>query len=97
MKNTVTKIIESAVKIKKEYDSCHIAAYSAKGAYFILLSAVPMILILVMIMAIIQPFDVLGINNVITDYISESDLLQNILKELSLQSTVSAISVTSAF
>lgn len=96
MKNTVKKIIEFAVKIKREYDACYISAYSAKGAYFILLSAVPMALVAVMVLGIVQPFDILGwgtFNNNITAI----KIIENLLEQIYPQTAIPAISFTSVF
>ena len=96
MKNTVTKIIEFAVKIKREYDSSYISAYSAKGAYFILLSAVPMALVAVMVIGFVQPLDILELGT-FNDNIGVISVIENLLEEVYPKNAVPAISFTSVF
>ena len=96
MGETIEKVIKLIIKIKREYDSCYISAYSAKGAYFILLSAVPMALVAVMVLGIMQPFDILGwgaFNNNITVI----NIIENLLEQIYPVKAVPVISFTSVF
>jgi len=96
----VKKHIESAViyavKVKKLYDDNHIAAYSAQAAFFVLLSAVPLIMMAVMLLGVF--FAQGSTITAASDYFSQQlPTAAQLLEEIEKLPSVPLVSVTTVF
>ena len=99
MKNKAECAVKFALNIKKRYDSAHISAYAAQAAFFVLLSAVPLVMFGVILLGALVPFDFTGINDMLQQTVGRTfgDYLVGILHQIADHSTVPLASLTMLF
>lgn len=99
MKKKMYYIVKCGIEVKKIYDKAHIAAYSAQAAFFVLVSAVPMMVLAVILLGILEPFDITGINGVLRQIFAEkiSGKIVEAATEIAGYSTIPLMSVTMLF
>lgn len=99
MKDRILAAVEYGKGMKKQYDDCHIATCSAQAAFFILLSAVPLLMFIVILLGALAPFDVIGVQQMMMEIFTEniSGQLAEFVAEIKGQSTVPLASVTMVF
>ena len=99
MKNNIKAMIQFFKNLKKQYDDAHIGAYSAEAAFFVLLSAVPMVMFAIILLGALAPFDFIGINNMLRQVFTDNITGQamDILNEIISHSTIPLASVTVVF
>ena len=99
MQQFITEMLVKGRMLKKLYDNSHIGAYAAKAAFFVLVSAVPLVMFIIAILGVIAPFDVIGLSSaaeqVFTD--SANEYVLRFLSEVADHSTVPLASVTMLF
>lgn len=99
MQQFITEMLVKGKMLKKLYDNSHIGAYAAKAAFFVLVSAVPLVMFIIAILGVIAPFDVIGLSSaaeqVFTD--SANEYVLRFLSEVAEHSTVPLASVTMLF
>ncbi|MBQ7816944.1 MAG: YihY/virulence factor BrkB family protein [Oscillospiraceae bacterium] len=93
------KALQKGITIKKLYDDSHIAAYSAEAAFFVLVSAVPLVMFAVILAGALAPLDIMGIREMLSAVFTEkiSGQLAAAVKEIVSHSTVPLASVTMVF
>ena len=99
MKEKIKAVTAKGLNLKKQYDDCHIATWSAQAAYFILLSAVPLLMFVIILLGALAPFDVIGVQEVMMQFFTEniSGQLAQFAAEIKSHSTVPLASVTMVF
>ena len=99
MKEKIKAVTAKGLNLKKQYDDCHIATWSAQAAYFILLSAVPLLMFVIILLGALAPFDVIGVQEVMLQFFTEniSGQLAQFAAEIKSHSTVPLASVTMVF
>jgi len=99
VKEKIIKAIKWGWSIKKQYNHCHIAAYSAEAAFFVVLSAVPLVMFSVILLGAFAPLDIMGIRDMMTQVFTEnvSGQLAEIVQEIIQHSTIPLASVTMVF
>ncbi|MBE6878393.1 MAG: YihY/virulence factor BrkB family protein [Ruminococcaceae bacterium] len=99
MKEKIIKAIKYSWGIKKQYDGCHIAAYSAEAAFFVVLSAVPLVMLGIILLGAFAPLDIIGIRAMMAQVFTEnvSGQLAEFVQEISSRSTVPLASLTMVF
>ena len=99
MQQFINEMLVKGKMLKKLYDNSHIGAYAAKAAFFVLVSAVPLVMFIIAILGVIAPFDVIGLSSaaeqVFTD--SANEYVLRFLSEVADHSTVPLASVTMLF
>jgi len=99
MKEKAIILVCKGYKLKKLYDNNHIAAYSAESAFFMLVSAVPLIMLVIILLGAFAPFDFIGVEDMAQQVVSqqENTYILRIFKEIAAHSTVPLASVTMIF
>ncbi len=99
MKEKIIDTIKYGWGLKKQYDHCHIAAYSAEAAFFMVLSAVPLVMFAIILLGAFAPLDIMGIRAMMAQVFTEnvSGQLAEIVQEITLHSTIPLASVTMVF
>lgn len=99
MKNKVFAAVGYARSLKKQYDDSNIAIYSAQAAFFMLLSAVPLLMFSVILLGALAPFDIIGVQQIMTEIFTENitGRLAEFVAEVKKHSTVPLASVTMVF
>lgn len=99
MKRKLIHIMECAKYLKKQYDSCHTGAYSAEAAFFMLVSAVPLVMSGIILIGALAPFDTAGIQQMMAEIFTGSipAQLAEFAAEIAEHSTIPLASVTMLF
>jgi len=99
MKKKAVDLIDYALRLKKQYDSNHIAAYSAEAAFFMLVSAVPLIMFVIILLGALAPIDAMGLADTLSLVFSQqaNGYIIQILEEIASHATVPLASVTMVF
>ena len=99
MKNNIEKIIKNAKYLKKQYDGCHIGAYSAEAAFFFLLSAVPLLMLGIIIFTALIPIDIVGVTAFLKQILTENATgkVAEVLKDIVDRSVAPVVSLATAF
>ena len=95
LKDAIRKII----KIKKQYDRYMIGVYGAQGAFFMLVSAVPLAMLAVILLGMFAPADLRGISGILSEFFTQraNSYILYILSQLRQRATMPLLSVTMAF
>ena len=99
LKEKIYCIVGYAVRAKRMYDKTHIAAYSAEAAFFVLVSAVPVMMLAIIMLGILEPFDITGINRLLRQIFAEklSAQMTEIATEIAVHSTIPLMSAAMLF
>ena len=99
MKKHTVKILKSVWYVKNLYNSCHIAAYSAQAAYFMLLSFVPLAMLVLIVFAAFVPFDFLRFEQLLSRVLSKplSHTVLHIFTDIGRNLSVSVLSLAFVF
>lgn len=99
MKEKLLNLIKYAKGLKRLYDSCHIAAYSAEAAFFMLVSAVPLVMVGITLLGALSPPEITGLNDIAEQIFTRqaNEYAVKIFREIRSHSTVPLISVTMVF
>ncbi len=99
MKETVFKVIKCAKSLKRQYDINHVAAYSAEAAFFMLVSAVPLVMFAIVLLGALAPFDVIGVGDMAAQlFVGQANsFVAGVFEEIAAHSTVPLASVTMLF
>lgn len=95
IKNTISFIID----VKKQYDRCLIGVYAAQGAFFVLISAVPLAMLTIVLLGMFAPLDLIGIRGILAEFFTQkaNNYILTLLGELQQRATIPLLSVTMAF
>ncbi len=92
-------IVVYCERVKKLYDDCHIQAYSAQAAFFFIFSAVPTIMLGIIMFGYLFPFDIQLVNNFLSDIFTDGarETVLRIFQEILDHSTIPLASITTVF
>lgn len=95
IKNTISFIID----VKKQYDRCLIGVYAAQGAFFVLISAVPLAMLTIVLLGMFAPLDLIGIRGILAEFFTQkaNNYILTLLGELQQRATIPLLSVTMVF
>ena len=95
IKNTIRLIID----VKKQYDRYLIGVYAAQGAFFVLISAVPLAMLTIVLLGMFAPLDLMGIRRILAEFFTQkaNNYILTLLGELQQRATIPLLSVTMAF
>ena len=99
MSNKLKKAAIYMYKAKQLYNRCRVQAYSAQAAFFLMFSAVPVIMLSVIVFNYLFPFDLTIVDRFLSE-IFVSDVRQNVIKiygEILSHSTMPLASITTIF
>lgn len=99
MKERVLKLLKYVKELKSLYDSCHIAAYSAEAAFFMLVSAVPLVMFGITLLGSLSPLDLTEMSDMAAGIFTQqaNSFIVRIFEEIRSHATVPLISVTMLF
>lgn len=99
MKEKIIKTIKCILYIKEQYNAAHIAAYSAEAAFFMLISAVPLVMIGIIILSALAPLDFIGVQQMLSRFFTQhiNEYIIRILTEIRARATVPFFSATMFF
>lgn len=96
MKDKIIKTVNYGIKLKNLYDDYHISAYSSQAAFFVMLSAIPLLMLAIIIASTFFPYTPSEVNEFFKDFFTEdvSIFVSEILNEILAQSTAPLASFT---
>ena len=99
MKKKAIDFIDCALRIKGQYDDNHIAAYSAEAAFFMLVSAVPLAMFVIILFGALSPIDIKGLADKLSLVFSQqaNQYITKLFAEIASHATVPLASVTMVF
>lgn len=95
----VKRLVTEFIRLKKRYDNCHIAAYSGYMAFYLLISVVPALAVLLCAGAVYLPAFTRGIKAVLPRIFTQQaeGYIASVLGELSLLPQVPLVSLSTVF
>lgn len=99
MKEKAIALVSYIFKLKRLYDNNHIAAYSAEAAFFMLVSAVPLVMFIIILLGTVGSFDTMKLADKVSLIFSQqaNQYVIKIFEEIASRATVPLASVTMVF
>lgn len=99
MKDKIRNIIDYGEKVKQLYQDCHIQAYSAQAAFFFIFSAVPTVMLGIIMFGYLFPFEITMVNDFLSDIFIDSARATALkyFQEILNHSTIPLASITMIF